>query len=175
MGAGERRGGWMTASAFGAIAAILSAAVFAVASVSKALCPAETTAAFEALGVRSAASMARLVPLVEAVTAVALVVAPPIGAAMGLFLLVAFTAILVEVIRRGVRVRCACFGAASSHSVSVADLARNAGLVMLAIVALWSQTPPHPTWSAAIAVCLAALAWGVAVAAVRRRVTTPAS
>ena len=49
--------------------------------------------------------------------------------------MVAFTVVLARVLRSGLHVRCACFGAVSSRDVSPRDLWRNGALLVLALVA----------------------------------------
>ena len=85
--------------------------------------------------------VAWVVPAAELVTAALLVAVPSVGGPAALFLLVAFTVVLSNVIRRGAHVTCACFGAASSHPVSVVDIARNLGLMVLAVAAIGAATP----------------------------------
>ena len=79
---------------------------------------------------------ARLVPIAELVVAAALVAWPPIGAVLAGALLLAFTVVLVRAVRRGVTVGCACFGGAAWRPVSIREIARNIGLLVLAGIAV---------------------------------------
>lgn len=92
-----------------------------------------TAAAFEGLGLRAARLLAVIVPLAEVATAALLVVTPPVGGAFALFLFVAFTVVIGDVLRRGVRVRCACFGGVRHAVVGPGHLARNAVLIVVAV------------------------------------------
>ena len=123
------------------VGACVLALVFAWAAVAKSIRHDETVVAFDALGLRAAPFMAWAVPAIELVTAALLVAVPSVGGLVALFLLVAFTAMLSNVIRHGAHVTCACFGGASSHPVSGIDLIRNAGLMLLAVAAI-AATPP---------------------------------
>lgn len=92
-----------------------------------------TAAAFQGLGLRAAGWLAVIVPMAEMATAVLLVVTPPVGGAFALFLFVAFTVVIGDVLRRGVRVRCACFGGIRQTVVGPRDLVRNAALIVVAM------------------------------------------
>lgn len=92
-----------------------------------------TAAAFADLGLRAPGRLAVIVPLAELGTAVLLVARPPVGGALALFLLVAFTAVIGDVLRRGVRVRCACFGGVRQAVIGPRDLVRNAALIAVAV------------------------------------------
>lgn len=93
-----------------------------------------TRVAFESLGLRRARQLALVVPIVESATAVLLVVAPRVGGSIALFLLVAFTVVLADVLRRGLVVRCACFGALTDAPVGRRDVVRNGLLIVLALI-----------------------------------------
>lgn len=111
------------------------AGVFALAAVSKLAERPTTTRSFEDLGLRWPAPLAMIVPLAELLTAVVLVLWPAVGAAAALAMLCAFTVILVRVIRGGVPLGCACFGAWSARGntgVGWASVARNAVLAAMA-------------------------------------------
>jgi hypothetical protein len=118
-----------------AVAGVLAVALL-WASVAKAASREATADAFGSLGLRAPGPLSTAVPLAEAVCAVGLIVAPVIGATAALFLLVAFTAVLVSVIRRGVPLGCACFGAVSSgpdQPVAWGSVARNVVLIAAAL------------------------------------------
>ncbi len=81
---------------------------------------------------------ARLLPIVELVVGALLV--PGLGGAwvvgVAAALLVAFTAVIVlRLLADGDRPVCACFGAWSTRPISWRTVARNAGLLALAVVA----------------------------------------
>jgi uncharacterized membrane protein YphA (DoxX/SURF4 family) len=116
--------------------ALVLAAVFVWAGAAKLVRPAETAGGFGALGLPWAEALARLVPVLELLLAVALVAVPPIGGIAALVLLVAFSAVLIRALRAGVTTGCACFGTAAGRRLSPRDLARNAVLAALAIAAL---------------------------------------
>ena len=117
-------------------AAILLAVVFAWSAIAKATDLSETSLGFAALGLRAPERLAVVVPALEMLTAGLLVVAPPVGGTLALFLLVAFTVVLIDLLRRGLRVSCACFGAVSSHEVRWLDVCRNAVLIGLALLTI---------------------------------------
>jgi hypothetical protein len=118
------------------VVAGLLAAALVWAGAAKAVSREATADAFGSLGLRQPGPLSIAVPLAEVACALGLIVAPVVGAIGALFLLVAFTAVLVSVIRRGVPLGCACFGAVSAEPdrpVSWASLARNGGLIALAL------------------------------------------
>jgi hypothetical protein len=122
------------------VAARVVAGVLAVAllwaAAAKAVARDATADAFGSLGLRWPAQLSILVPLAELACAAGLIAAPVVGATAALFLLVAFTAVLVSVIRRGVPVGCACFGAVSAEPdrpVGWGSVARNGALIALAL------------------------------------------
>jgi hypothetical protein len=69
----------------------------------------------------------------ELVSAVALIMMPPVGAIAGLILLAGFTAVLVRTSRTRPKVRCACFGSAAQRPIGLSTFVRN-GLLMFALV-----------------------------------------
>jgi hypothetical protein len=144
-------------------AALVLAGVLAWAGTAKLARPRTTAAAFAALDVPGA----RVVPWVELVVAAALVVRPSFGGRMAAVLLVVFAAVLVRAARRGVG--CACFGGAASRPASAPELLRNAGLLVLAVLAARGR-PGVPGLAEAVLVTTAAAlgAVGLAVASVRR-------
>ena len=81
----------------------------------------------------------------ELVVAVTLVVMPPVGAVLGLALLVVFTAVLARTARTRPTVRCACFGSASQRPIGLSTFARNA-LLMLALLPAVAQFGSSQTW-----------------------------
>jgi Methylamine utilisation protein MauE len=81
----------------------------------------------------------------ELVVAVTLVVMPPVGAVLGLSLLVVFTAVLARTARTRPTVRCACFGSASQRPIGLSTFVRNA-LLMLALLPAIAQFGSDQTW-----------------------------
>jgi len=122
-------------SEIGRVAALILAAVFVVAAVSKLRSPATTARDLTEIGLRAPRLLAWLLPLGELATAVALVLAPGWGGVIGFALLAAFTVVLVRLVREGRPVACRCFGGFSSEPVSPLTLARNAVLLLLAAAA----------------------------------------
>ena len=79
-----------------------------------------------------------LVPWVE-IGVGALLIAqavPPWPAVAALAMLVGFTALIVNSLAHGRRPPCACFGAWSAKPIGPAHLARNAALIVLALLAM---------------------------------------
>ena len=83
--------------------ALALGAVFVRAAGAKLARPATTAAGFAALGVPAAAALARTVPVVELLAAMALVTTPRVGAGAGLLFLAAFSWVLVRSLRSGAR------------------------------------------------------------------------
>ena len=152
----------------GMAAACVLAATFAWAGAAKLGQPSETAAGFDALGLGAAAALARIVPAVELLLAVALLVAPRMGGAVALVLLAGFCVVLVRALRRGVEVRCACFGQAGGPPLSVVDLVRNGLLGLLAAFALAADQPQVPSLPAGALMASAVLACAAGLIALRR-------
>ena len=78
------------------------------------------------------------VPFVELVLGAALVLGwwPRVTTVVGIFVLVAFTALIVTNLLRGNRPACACFGVRSARPISWLFVARNVVFVGLLLVAL---------------------------------------
>lgn len=117
------------------IAALVLAVVFVIAAVAKLADRDGTTDDFGSLGLPEPARWATLVPLLELAVALTLVVLPGWGGVVAFALLAAFTANLAIVLRSGRVAHCACFGGSSTKPVSVRHLLRNAGLLLLALLA----------------------------------------
>ena len=115
--------------------AVILAVVFMVAAVAKARDPDGTARDFASLGLPRSRWWATGVPVVEVLTAIALIIAPGWGGVVATTLLVGFTVTLAAVVRSGRVVTCACFGGASAEPVSVRDLVRNAVLMVPAVAA----------------------------------------
>ena len=121
------------------IVAVALAGVFLVAAVTKIIAPETTSREFRQLGLPGARMLARLVPPLELLVAVALVLTPSIGALLAAAALVAFTAVLASALRAGREVSCGCLGSLSSQQVSWVTVARN--VVLMAMAALAGTTP----------------------------------
>ena len=146
----------------GYVAAWVLAATFVLAGLAKLRQPAETARAFAGLGLRGTRYLARAVPTVELALAVALVVVPPVGGAVALALLAAFSVLLAGVLKSGKQVGCGCFGTASRQVVSFVDLVRNGMLAVLAVLTLATPSPRVPSLASVIVV-VTATAIGVVV------------
>ena len=149
--------------------ALWLAGVFVWAGTAKLARPAAMATSFTALGVPAAPGVARAVPVVELLVAVALLAAPRAGALGALALLVPFTAVLVRAVAAGSQAPCNCFGASRAEPVSWADVARNVMLAGLALAGLGASRPVVPG-AGAVTVAAVAFACGYAVLrALRRR------
>jgi uncharacterized membrane protein YphA (DoxX/SURF4 family) len=125
-------------SAAARVSSIVLCVVFAWAGAAKLADREGTVDAFGSLGLRRPADLAIVVPVLELFVAVELIAMPLVGAYGALFMLVAFTVVLVGVVRRGVPVACACFGSVSTRRadpVTWRSLLRNAVLIVLALLA----------------------------------------
>lgn len=134
----------MTASGLADAAAIGLAVVFAWAAILKLVGRSATVDSFAALGLIAPATLATVVPLVELGAAVLLIVVAPVGAAVALFLLVAFCVVLARALRSGLRVSCACFGATPDRPITPLDIVRNVGLGLLCQLAMFGRSPVEP-------------------------------
>jgi hypothetical protein len=109
--------------------------------------------------------MARVVPVVELAIAAGLVIVPSVGGLFALVTLAFFTTFLFGRLRAGVRVPCACFGAAGTAPLSGVEIVRNLGLVVLAAAAMLVQEPTAPSVAdlvvtvAVIGACALGLRW----------------
>ena len=145
--------------------AVLLAGLFVRAGAAKLARPAPTAASFVALGIPAPAPMARAVPVLELLVAVALLALPSTGGIGAAALLTVFSLVLARGLRSGVSAPCNCFGAARADPVSQVDLARNIGLALLALAAAFTPAPVVPgpaaviTAGAGFAAGRAGLAW----------------
>jgi hypothetical protein len=135
----------VTPDGVGYVAALVLAAIFAVAALSKLRSREATVRSFEELGVPNPASAARLLPFPELAASVLLVAVPAVGGMVVLVLLAFFTTFLVNRLRAGVEAPCACFGAAGGRPLSWLTLGRNAMLAVLALLSLLTMRPAVPT------------------------------
>jgi peroxiredoxin len=153
--------------------------VFAVAAVTKARDPDGTRAAAEAFGAPAglARPLARMLPVLELLTAILLVPGATAltGAILATLLLAAFTIAIAVALARGKHPACNCFGQTSAAPIGLRTLARNGGLMVLAILVaaeeLRSAAPDPVAWyvdrgvSAAAATALIVAALAIAGAA----------
>lgn len=156
----------MSASGIGYTAAVVLAAVFVVAALTKLREPLATARDFEGLGLPRARTMAVFVPVAELSVATLLLLVPPAGAIGALVTLAFFTTFLVGRLRAGVHAPCACFGSARRDPLSGLEVARNVGFAVLAAVALATDRPVRPSIAdvavVVVPVLVAALALRVA-------------
>lgn len=132
------------------------AVIWAIAATTKLLAPSVAASELEGLGLPAPRALARLVPAIEAVVAFALLALPPIGAAMSLGLLVAFTAVLARVVRSGRQVACGCLGGLSRGPISWVSVARNLSLMVMAVIA---GTTPALVWPDLASAITATVVW----------------
>jgi uncharacterized membrane protein YphA (DoxX/SURF4 family) len=135
----------VTVSGLGYAAAVALAVIFSLAAIAKARDLEATEQDFTALGVPRAAFFARFVPIAEFSIVILLLIVPPAGAIAALVTLAFFTTFLIGRLRAGVRVPCACFGAAKARPISAVDIARNFGLMILAGASLGTDRPTRVT------------------------------
>ena len=145
----EPFGGWSLGEALLVAFRWALAAVFAVAAFAKARDGSAFAATIRAIGIsRGSVWVARLVVVTEALVTIGLLtpahrIALPVAAA----LLLVFAVALAQAVWRGVRTRCACFGGASTDSISAASVARAIGLGTVAAFAALMPVPatsePH--------------------------------
>lgn len=160
----------MSATGIGYTAAVVVAVVFAVAGAVKLHDHPGTTDGFAELGVPRPRTMAMFVPLAELSVVALLLIVPPVGAIGALVTLAFFTTFLVGRLRAGVRAPCACFGSARRDPLSGVEVARNAGLMVLAALALATDRPARPSPSELVVVLVPILVAVLALRVLRRRV-----
>lgn len=121
-----------------AVARVVLAAVFAVAAWGKLTDLAGIRQAVHDFGIPAAAApaVAFLLPIAELTVAVLVLLRDAVGAVGALVLLALFSAAVGVSLARGRRPHCHCFGQARSQPVSGRMLARNAGLLLLAVFVL---------------------------------------
>lgn len=136
----------------GTALAALVAMVFFGAAVSKLRDSSTTVSAFANMGLlkrenvrfhRNANLLCALLIVSELTCAAGLLIAPRIGAAVGLCLLVLFTAVLARTVKTSSNVQCACFGQSSKRPIGVHTFIRNA---MLGIALLPTLAVSKPRW-----------------------------
>ncbi|NVB82706.1 MAG: methylamine utilization protein MauE [Kofleriaceae bacterium] len=139
--------------------------VFAVAAYGKLVDRGALAGVMRAMGVP--AIPAAVVAAAELACVTLLVLAPAAGFALALALLAAFTAGLVNAIRRGAHIACRCFGA-STAPIGKSHIVRNALLVALAGLGLvMPQTASIAAGAAGALLGLAIVMWDELVLAFR--------
>lgn len=125
----------MSSATLGAIASVVTGAVFLVSGVSKLASPQSWRAGADGMGVPWA--LARPVPLVEVGVGAALVVVWQRGALawLAVAMLLAFTALLALRLSQGSRPVCACFGSWSAQPIGPRHVARNVVFLVVALAA----------------------------------------
>ena len=118
------------------VASVLLGIAFVVAGASK-LAAREAWPA-QAIGLGAPFFVVPYVPWVEfAVGAMLIVqVAEPVPALVAILLLLLFSLLIAKRLSQGERPACACFGAWSAKPIGPEHLARNAGLLVLGVLAL---------------------------------------
>lgn len=108
-----------------------------------------------------------IVAAAELACVMLLVIAPAAGFSLALALLAAFTAGLVNAIRRSAHLACRCFGA-STAPIGKSHVVRNVVLVVLAAMGLvTTQTASIPAAAAGALLGLAIVMWDELVLALR--------
>lgn len=146
-------------SGFSYLCGLVLAWAFVRAAALKLARPQMAATGFEQLGLAMPRVLARVVPGIELVVAMALVAYPAMGGVLALGLLSAFTLVLVSAVHRGTDAPCTCFGAMSTEPVGRPDILRNLALAGLALASLDARGPEVPS-PAALAVVAAAVGAG---------------
>lgn len=122
----------------GTIAAILLGAVFVVAGGAKLASGAAWVAQARSIGAPQ--PIATALPGIEVVLGALLIttIAMPLPALAAIVLLVAFSVLIARQLVDGRHPPCACFGAWSTRPLSDVHLARNAGLIVIGIIACFA-------------------------------------
>ena len=136
------------------VARITLAAAFGLSAATKLAAPADLARGLRDFGVPAAGVVARALPPVEAGLAVLLLAVP--GSAwppyLAIAVLGAFTAAVVANLAGGNAAPCPCFGppGAGARPVSAATVARNGGLIALAVLGTASTEGASAGWAAAV-------------------------
>lgn len=119
------------------LASVLLGVVFVVAGASKIALGARWPAQARDLGAPGWA--AAVVPWLELAVGAALIVqlVEPVPAVVAIVLLLSFTGLIAIRLAEGKRPQCACFGAWSAKPIGPGHIARNAGLLVLGLLALY--------------------------------------
>jgi hypothetical protein len=148
------------------VARVDLAAAFALSAGAKLADLPGTAAGLAAFGAPAPALSARALPVLEAALAVGLLAFPdqPAPGVAALVTVAVFTAVVGRRLAQGRAVPCPCFGAREDRPVSVATLARNVGLLVLAALA----TLPTAGASTGVAAAVLAILLPVTAVALRR-------
>jgi hypothetical protein len=121
----------------GAVAAVVLGAVFVIAGAAKLALGTAWPAQARAMG--APMPVATVVPGVELIVGATLItrVAMPLPALAAIVLLGAFSVLIARQLVDGRHPPCACFGAWSHRPLSGGHLARNAVLLVVAVLAFW--------------------------------------
>jgi hypothetical protein len=144
------------------------AGLFAWAAAAKLTHQGLTSDAFSALDLRHPTVLARIVPLIELGVAVGLIIAPLVGGSLAFAVLVVFSQVLWTATRRGTTAPCACFGGVTERPIAWPDLVRNAGLMVVALLATAGEPLSFPGLVSLGLVGLGLALGATAVAALRR-------
>jgi uncharacterized membrane protein YphA (DoxX/SURF4 family) len=119
------------------VAAILLGAVFVVSGAAKVAAGSAWVAQARQMG--AAQPVAAVLPGVELVLGALLVtgIGGDLPAIAGIVLLIAFSVVIARQLVEGRHPPCACFGTWSTRPLSETHLARNAGLILVGLIALW--------------------------------------
>jgi hypothetical protein len=117
-------------------AALIAAAIFVLAAAAKMRSRASTRAAVTGFGLPTL--IAPLLAPVELIAALLLLAKPRVGGAIAALLLAAFTFVVTGALRRGVAVRCGCFGGTDQRPVGPDTVARNLLLLALVLIPTFS-------------------------------------
>ena len=122
----------------GVIASVILGGVMCIAGGSKVAMGKRWPVEAQALGAPKA--IAPIVPWIEIALGALLIVQikPEVVGALSLALLVTFTLLIVRQLQKGHRPVCACFGSWSSKPLSGKHVARNVGLIALALITIFA-------------------------------------
>ncbi|HUS62157.1 MAG TPA: MauE/DoxX family redox-associated membrane protein [Acidimicrobiales bacterium] len=160
----------MTAG-LGYVAALILAGTLGWAAAVKLQAPDATRRAFVDLGLPAPGGLARVVPAVEIMVALALASRPADGALAALVLLAGFTTLLAITIVSGRAAGCGCFGGKANAPVTWVAVARNGFLAVLAFAALFAPRPVRPDPADVVLVALLATSAMVMLMVADRRRT----
>ncbi|MGH1503304.1 MAG: MauE/DoxX family redox-associated membrane protein [Acidimicrobiales bacterium] len=153
----------------GTVAAVGLAAMFLWSATSKLRDLPGTAQAFGRIGLPRPTALAPVVVAAEFAVAFALLAAPVVGAIAAVGLLVAFTGTLIGMIRSGRALSCGCFGADHDEPVGLADVARNVGLLVAALLPATTGGMTMPALADLVAASAAVVTAAVVVQLLRVR------
>ncbi len=143
--------------AMAALAVVTLATVLTVSGLIKFRSLRSTANEFAELGLGRSPVLPAIVAVAEIGAATALIVRPPLGAALAAGLLVAFTGVVTLALAGGKQVSCGCFGPLSREPVSSATVVRNIALLALAVAAGSRSTLIIPDLASVVLVSVAGL------------------